>query len=96
MRLFQLVLVALLASLQYQLWFGHNGIKDYNRITQAVAQHENDNARLTHRNKRLKADVEDLKLGLEGVEERARNELGLIKPGETFFRVLPNKDKYDR
>lgn len=41
------------------------------------------------RNKVLTADIEDLKLGHEGIEERARNELGMIKAGETFIRVLP-------
>ncbi|WP_372771629.1 septum formation initiator family protein, partial [Pseudoalteromonas sp.] len=52
------------------------------------------NTRLERRNKLLKADVEDLKLGLEGIEERARNELGMIKQGETFFRVTHKNDRY--
>ncbi|WP_372771445.1 cell division protein FtsB, partial [Pseudoalteromonas sp.] len=87
MRLFQLALLCLFASLQYQLWFGHHGVKDFKRLKSAVEQHTEVNTRLERRNKLLKADVEDLKLGLEGIEERARNELGMIKQGETFFRV---------
>lgn len=37
----------------------------------------------------LKADIEDLRIGLDAIEERARNELGMIKEGETFYRILP-------
>ncbi|MEC8327851.1 MAG: cell division protein FtsB [Pseudomonadota bacterium] len=94
MRLFQLALLCLFASLQYQLWFGHHGVKDYKKLQSAVAQHTKVNARLEKRNKLLKADVEDLKLGLEGIEERARNELGMIKQGETFFRVTHKNERY--
>ncbi|MFY8273037.1 cell division protein FtsB [Pseudoalteromonas sp. SSDWG2] len=91
MRLFQLALVVLLAYLQYLLWFGHNGIEDYTRLSKAVTNHESTNQQLTKRNKLLEADIQDLKLDLEGVEERARLELGMIKPDEVFYRVLPNK-----
>ncbi|MFB0912178.1 MAG: septum formation initiator family protein, partial [Glaciecola sp.] len=44
---------------------------------------------LKQRNALLQADISDLQLGLESIEERARNELGLIKDGETFYRILP-------
>ncbi|MBE0369436.1 cell division protein FtsB [Pseudoalteromonas sp. MMG013] len=91
MRLFQFALICLAAFIQYQLWFGHNGLQDYTRLKSAVDAHQNLNEKLLKRNKLLKADIEDLKLGLEGVEERARHELGMIKPNETFIRVLPKK-----
>ena len=94
MRLFQLALLCLFASLQYQLWFGHHGVKDFKRLKSAVEQHTEVNTRLERRNKLLKADVEDLKLGLEGIEERARNELGMIKQGETFFHVTHKNDRF--
>ncbi|MCF6435266.1 MULTISPECIES: cell division protein FtsB [Pseudoalteromonas] len=91
MRLFQLILLTLALFLQYRLWFGNNGIQDYTQIKSAVNSHQALNAKLSKRNKLLKADIEDLKLGLEGVEERARHELGMIKENETFIRVLPRK-----
>ena len=47
------------------------------------------NEKLKQRNKLLYADTDDLKLGVEAIEERARNELGMIKEGETFFRIVP-------
>ena len=47
---------------------------------------------LQYRNDALAAEVEDLKSGEAAVEERARNELGMIKPGETFYRVVEPRD----
>jgi cell division protein FtsB len=89
MRFFQFGLLCLALFIQYRLWFGHNGVQDYTRLKNAVASHQQTNEKLIKRNKVLKADIKDLKLGLEGIEERARNELGMIKPDETFIRVLP-------
>ncbi|MEI8605640.1 cell division protein FtsB [Pseudoalteromonas sp. B160] len=95
MRLFQFTLLCLALFVQYRLWFGHNGVQDYSRLKAAVTSHHDTNAQLIKRNKVLKADIEDLKLGQEGVEERARNELGMIKLGETFIRVLPGQQQND-
>ena len=91
MRFFQFGLLCLALFIQYRLWFGHNGVQDYTRLKAAVASHQQTNEKLIKRNKVLTADIEDLKLGQEGIEERARNELGMIKPDETFIRVLPGK-----
>lgn len=96
MRLFQIALLCLALFVQYRLWFGHNGVQDYSRLKNAVASHQQTNEKLVKRNKVLKADIKDLKLGKEGVEERARNELGMIKPGETFIRVLPGNRQYEQ
>ncbi|GAB0110231.1 cell division protein FtsB [Pseudoalteromonas distincta] len=95
MRIFQVGLLCLALFVQYRLWFGHNGLQDYARLKGAVTSHQETNEKLIKRNKVLKADIEDLKLGQEGIEERARNELGMIKPDETFIRVLPGK-QYDK
>ena len=83
------VLLTLLCLLQYRLWFGKNSIPDYLSLKQEVAQQQKINANLAQRNSLLKADINDLKIGLDAIEERARNELGLIKQGETFYRILP-------
>lgn len=79
----------LLAMLQYRLWFGKNSIPDYMSRQQEVHKQAQQNANLAQRNALLKADINDLTIGLEAIEERARNELGLIKKGETFYRILP-------
>ncbi|RDV27949.1 cell division protein FtsB [Alteromonas aestuariivivens] len=82
-------LLILLGLLQYRLWFGKNSVLDYHARQQQVQQQTLQNANLNQRNALLKADISDLKIGLEAIEERARNELGLIKQGETFYRILP-------
>lgn len=81
------VLIVLLGLLQYRLWFGKNSLPDYLALKQEVQQQSLQNDNLAQRNNLLKADISDLKIGLESIEERARNELGLIKQGETFYRI---------
>ena len=88
-----IVLLVLLGLLQYRLWFGKNSIPDYFSRQQEVQTQALQNANLAQRNALLQADISDLKIGLEAIEERARNELGLIKQGETFYRILPAETK---
>lgn len=85
-----LLLLALLIWLQYSLWFGKNGIYDYSRVDSDVAANKSTNAKLKVRNDRLFAEIDDLNGGKEAIEERARNELGMIRPGETFYRLVPD------
>lgn len=83
-----LVLLGLLAALQYKLWHGAGGQNDVAALNAQVEAQRAENARLQARNDALAAEVSDLKSGGEAVEERARSELGLVKPGETFYRVI--------
>jgi cell division protein FtsB len=92
MRLLKVLLLLGFLALQYRLWFGDNGIRDYYRHQEQVERFAKANEKLIKRNKLLAADVKDLKSGLEGLEERARNELGMIAPNETFFRIIPTKE----
>ncbi|MEI6896993.1 MAG: cell division protein FtsB [Psychromonas sp.] len=89
MRLFVVLLLFVFALEQYHLWWGKNGIQDHQLLQNEVALAKRDNAKLSIRNKMMFYEIDDLKLGLEAVEERARNELGLVKEGETFFRIIP-------
>jgi cell division protein FtsB len=95
MRVFTAILLVLLVLLQYRLWFGKNSVPDYIALKENVTLQQNANAKLQQRNKLLFADTDDLKLGLEAIEERARNELGMIKENETFIRLIP-KDSNTR
>ncbi len=88
LRVLLLLLVLLLASLQYKLWLGNGGQREVKALQAQVARQQADNLRLRQRNEALKAEVEDLKSGEAAVEERARSELGMIRPGETFYRVV--------
>ena len=82
------LLLVLLGWLQYRLWFGSGGEREVEALQQQVRQQARDNTGLKQRNEALAAEVEDLKSGEAAVEERARSELGMIKPGETFYRVV--------
>lgn len=92
MRIITVILVLFLLLLQHRLWFGKNSVSDYLALKASVVHQQLQNEKLVERNKVIYADIFDLKNGLQAVEERARNELGMIKDGETFFRVIPKED----
>ncbi|WDK02079.1 cell division protein FtsB [Xanthomonas campestris] len=85
-----LVLAVLLAWLQYRFWFGPGNSGEVMMLEAQVAHQTRDNEGLRQRNQALAAEVKDLKDGEAAIEERARSELGMIKPGETFYRVVEN------
>lgn len=85
------ILALLVVLLQYPLWLGKGGwLRVWEVDRQLHAQHE-ENLRLEQRNASLEAEVRDLKSGNEAIEERARFELGLTRPGEIFVQV-PQKN----
>ncbi|MDA9557455.1 cell division protein FtsB [Vibrio sp.] len=92
MRLFIIVLMITLSWLQYQLWFGKNGIDDYFSTVEEIESLELVNQSLRERNAQIFAEIDDLNQGLDAIEERARHELGLVKEGETFYRLI-SKDE---
>lgn len=83
-----LVLLILCLALQIKLWSGQGGRADAQRLQARVQEQKSENARLKLRNDALAADIEDLKTGSDAIEEKARGELGMIKPGETFYQVV--------
>ena len=83
-----LVLALLFGWLQYRLWISEGSWGEVTGLQNQVAHQKRDNEGLRERNNALAAEVEDLKSGEEAVEERARSELGMIKPGEKFYRVV--------
>lgn len=88
LRVLLLALVVLLGWLQYRLWFGVGGTRAVEKLDARVEQQRRQNEGLEQRNAALAAEVADLKSGEAAIEERARNELGMIRPGETFYRVV--------
>jgi cell division protein FtsB len=88
LRLLSLVLLLLLGALQAKLWFGAGGLHEVDQLGRKVQAEQEENYALRTRNEALAAEVEDLKTGTAAVEERARSELGMIKPGEVFYRVI--------
>ena len=88
MKILVIVLIALLCLLQYKLWVNHHGIREYVALKKQVTQLKSKNQVLKKRNDQLYAQVKDLKEGHQSIEAHAREELGMIKPGEQFYQIL--------
>jgi len=93
MRALLAILLLVLLALQFKLWFGEGGYRNVQRLAQRVEQQAQENELLAQRNRELQAEVEDLRQGMEAIEERARSELGLIKENEEFYQVVPAPEK---
>jgi cell division protein FtsB len=87
MRWILILLLFMLAALQYRLWIGPGSWADVTALERDLVEQQILNERLRKRNKVLEREIKDLKTGLSGVEERARSELGLIKEGETLYLI---------
>ena len=85
-----LALIAL--TLQGQLWLSASGFSKTQELRVAVAEQGAQNDLLKQRNLALEAEVVNLKQSLEAAEERARTDLGMIGPKETFYQVVPSAD----
>ena len=89
MRYASIALVALLCLIHAELWFGKGGVPRMMELQARLADQQATNAADRTRNGQLTAEVTDLKDGLEMVEEKARYELGMIKPDEILVQLAP-------
>ena len=88
MRGWQWVLLIVLVLLQYRLWVGDGSLAEVWQLHRQVENQKAENARLEERNQALDAEVQDLKQGQTAIEERAREELGMIRKNETFYQII--------
>jgi cell division protein FtsB len=93
LKILTLILIALIALVQYPLWLGKGSWLKAWEIDQQVTRQHEINRKLQMRNAALDAEVRDLKQGHEAIEERARNELGMIKQNEIFFHIVNEKNE---
>jgi len=93
MRAVLIILLLVLIALQFRLW---SEVSEVRGLRDMVEQQLEENDSLQARNEALAAEVEDLRDGLEAIEERARAELGFIQEGEDFFLVVdPEQAEHD-
>lgn len=83
-----ILLVLLLLYLQYRLWIGDGNLPDVIQLGNEVEAQREENIGLRERNDVLDAEVRDLQEGLDAIEEHAREDLGMIKDGETFYQIV--------
>ena len=88
MKWLSVTLLLILLALQYRLWIGDGSVAHVVRLDRELQRQSAANERLQERNRILAIEVEDLKEGLNSVEERAREEMGMIKDGETFYMLI--------
>lgn len=91
MRFVTIALLLLLAAVQAELWLGNGGIPAVRRQQARLDAKLQANAELAQANQRLAAEVDDLRQGLEMVEERARGDLGMVKPDEILVQYAPRR-----
>ena len=82
------ILLLMLAGLQYRLWVGDGGIAHTHQLQQELERDRAEVERLRNRNAALDAEVRSLKSGLDEIEARARQSLGMVRQGETFYLVV--------
>lgn len=87
------ILAILLLLLQYKLWVGDGSIAEVIQLKQEVIVIEAEKVKLEERNQALRAEVSDLKQGLDAIEERARSELGMVGKDETFYQLIKSKNE---
>ena len=91
MRYIAVILGLLFFVLQYELWLGEGSLATMWQLQQGIDEQKKENKKIANRNESLLAEVNDLKKGDTAIEERARNELGMIKKGETYIQVVEDK-----
>lgn len=82
------LLVLLLGYLQYRVWFGDGNLIEVFQLHDEVEARRVENSRLHERNAVLDAEVRDLQQGHDAIEEHAREDLGMVKDGETFYQIV--------
>jgi cell division protein FtsB len=93
MKIMIAVLIVLLLSVQYRLWIGEGSIAHRVELQRKIIQQQGENDALRERNRILALEVDALKLGDDAIEERAREQMGMIKEGETFFMFVDPDEK---
>ncbi len=94
MRILAVILGLLFLVLQYDLWIGEGSLRTVWRLKEDITVQKKENKKISQRNDSLLAEVKDLKKGDAAIEERARNELGMIKKGETYIQVVTDKPQH--
>ncbi|WP_046561490.1 cell division protein FtsB [Kangiella geojedonensis] len=88
MKWVALTLVVIFATLQYRIWFGESSFREIKHQRERSEQIRQENKELEIRNQKIVAEITDLRDGEDAIEERARYQLGMIKEGEVFIRIL--------
>lgn len=84
-------MVVIFTTLQYRIWFGESSFREIKQQREKVDNIRKENKELELRNQKIVAEITDLRDGKDAIEERARYQLGMIKEGEVFIRILESR-----
>lgn len=87
-KILPILLIALIIFIQYRLWFNSNGILAMQQLKKQLASQSAENDQLKLRNDNLILQIQSLQSNQDAIESRARQELGMIKKGETFYQLV--------
>ena len=87
-RILTVILMMMLAGLQYRLWIADGGLAHTHRLNDEVQRQGEENRDLQARNAATDAEIADLKSGVAAIESRARSTLGMIRSNETFYLIV--------
>jgi cell division protein FtsB len=85
------LLLFILISLQVRLWIGEGSLAEVDALNEKIALQKLENNKLRSSNLALLHEVRELRQGTEGIEEKARSDMGMIKDDETFFLYIPSE-----
>ena len=88
MRILLVFLLLVFFALQYRLWVGEGSYAEVVHLRNEIVLKKQDLDRMQQENRQLRAEIDDLKSGLAAIEERARNDLGMIKENEVYFQIV--------
>ena len=91
MKILGFIFAFLILVLQYRIWMGDNGMPEISQLKQRIAEQIKQNEQLKEQNDMLKKEIQALRTNPALLEEIAREQLGLIKPNETFYRIIPKE-----
>lgn len=91
MKILGSIFAVLIIILQYQIWLGDSGAPEIEKLKKQIAEQKQENDALQQQNELLKKEIQALRKNPALLEELAREQLGLIKPNETFYRIIPKE-----
>ncbi|TQV71581.1 cell division protein FtsB [Aliikangiella marina] len=91
MKILGSIFAVLIIILQYRIWLGDNGAPEIEKLKQQIQQQQQENSALKEQNELLRKEIQALRKNPALLEEIAREQLGLIKPNETFYRIIPKE-----
>ena len=92
MRILAIVFFVFICAIQYRIWWGEGSNREIKTLKIQIEEQKKQNELLAHENEILRREIKALKNNPKLLEEKARENLGLIKHGETFYRIIPKKE----